>query len=492
MAVQTSDLEKIVGKDKVVDDKKTLKSYSQDQSFASARMPDYAVIVENSSQIQDVIKLANESATPVIPYSSGMNLHGATIPDQGGIMIDMSKMKKISNLDKDNWHVQIEPGVTFAELQAYLEKEGFRAMIPFGAPPERSALTSYLERDPVLAAANFETGNTILMDTEVVLANGEIFKTGNWASGGDPGSPAGPIRNRIYRMFTAAQGTMGIMTKMVVQIEPIQKMRKIFFIPFKSLAEAIEPIRRIQRKEIGNECLLLNKFNFASLLTDAWDIPETLPAAPVATEEFKEIQKDLSQYTMIICLNGHLRRPEEKIAYEAEALKEICDDMNIELLETLPNIPGAENIMMNEINKPFKILKKFNYKGSVQSLCFKAPLNKITELEEKINTLAISNNYAVSDIGIYLLPMERARAIHCEFDLHCTSADESSERKEVESLWLKASSELINNGAYFDRPYGPWADMMYSRASDYVQMLKKLKKETDPNNILNPGKLCFS
>jgi len=491
MAVQKSDLEKIVGKENVVDDKNTLKAYSHDQSFTSPRMPDSAVFVENASQIQNIVKLANETLTPLIPYSSGKNLHGASIPDQGGIMIDMSKMKVISNLDKDNWHVQIEPGVTFAELQEYLNKEGFRAMIPFGAPTKRSALTSYLERDPVLAAANFETGNTLMMDTEVVLASGEIFRTGNWASGGDPGSPAGPIRNRIYRMFTGAQGTMGIMTKMVIQIEPLQKIRKLFFIPFSSLSEAVEPIRRIQRKEIGNECLLLNKFNLATILTDSWDIPDSFPVEPVATEEFEEIQKILPAYTMIICLNGHPRRPEEKIAYESEALKEICDDMNLELLESLPNVPGAENIMIKEINRPFKILKKFNYKGSVQNLCFKAPLNKITDLEEKLNKLAIKNNYPVSDIGVFLLPMERARAIHCEFDLHSNATD-TKERTEVKSLWLKASSELINSGAYFDRPYGPWADMMYSRAANYTQMLRKLKKETDPNNILNPGKLCFA
>lgn len=491
MTIQKTDLEKIVGTENVVDSKESLIRYSSDQSLVPPRMPDFAVFVQETSQIQEIVKLANESSTPVIPYSSGKNLHGATIPDQGGIIIDMSRMKKITGLDKDNWYVQIEPGVTFNELQNYLKQEGFRAMIPFGVPADRSALTSYLERDPVMAAPNFETGNTIIMDTEVVLATGDIFKTGNWASGGDPGSPAGPIRNRIYRMFTAAQGTMGIMTKMIVQVERIQKKRKLFFIPFKNLTDAIEPLRRIQRKEIGNECLLLNKFNLAALLTDTWAIPENLPTEPVPAPEFIDLQKALPPWVMMICINGHPRRPDEKIAYESEALKAICDDLNIELLESLPNIPGAENVMMAEINAPFKILKKFNYRGSVQSLCFKAPLNKITLLEQKMNALSLNHGYAASDIGIYLLPMERARAIHCEFDLHCNLND-ADEKEKIKALWLKASAELINSGAYFDRPYGPWADMMYSRAANYTTLLKKLKKETDPNNILNPGKLCFT
>jgi FAD/FMN-containing dehydrogenase len=50
---------------------------------------------------------------------------------------------------------------------------------------------------------------------------------------------------------------------------------------------------------------------------------------------------------------------------------------------------------------------------------------------------------------------------------------------------------LIEAGAFFDRPYGVWADLMYSRTGTYTEYLKKLKVELDPNNIMNPGKLCF-
>ena len=50
---------------------------------------------------------------------------------------------------------------------------------------------------------------------------------------------------------------------------------------------------------------------------------------------------------------------------------------------------------------------------------------------------------------------------------------------------------MIYAGAFFDRPYGPWADMMYRRNATYTEYLKKIKKDLDPNNIMNPGKLCF-
>jgi hypothetical protein len=403
----------------------------------------------------------------------------------------MTRMKKILEINEENWFALVEPGVTYRELQDTLTEKGYRVMVPFGIVPERSVLSSYLERDPVLAAPSFEHGNSLIMDTEIVLPNGELFHTGNWACGGRPGSPNGPIRNTLYRLWTGSQGTLGILTKMVVQIEQVPEARKFFFIPFKNLSEAVEPLKRIQRKEIGTECLLLNSFNLAAVFTESWDIPESFPTDPVPSTEFEQIRHMLPPWTLIVCINGPRRRTEEKIAYEVEALKEISDVLNIELLESLPNIPGTESIMLAEMLRPWKVLKKFNHKGSVHDLTFKAPLGKVAQLEKTLRDLAQNNGYPYTEIGMYLLPLERGRALHCEFDLHCPPSG-GSETEKVKAFWLKASAELMNRGAYFDRPYGPWAEMVYSRASNYTQMLKKLKSEIDPNNILNPGKLCFS
>ena len=492
MAVQKAELEKIVGKGNVLDDEKSLKEYSRDQSFVTARRPDMVVFVEKAEQVQDVVKLADKTLTPVIPYSSGKNLHGATIPDHGGIILNMTRMKKILEINEENWFALIEPGVTYSELQDTLTGKGYRVMVPFGIVPERSVLSSYLERDPVLAAPSFEHGNSLIMDTEIVLPNGELFYTGNWACGGSPGSPNGPIRNTIYRLWTGSQGTLGIITKMAVQIEPVPTLRKFFFIPFKNLSEAVEPLKRIQRREIGTECLLLNSFNMAAVFAEGWDIPESFPTDPVASPDFEQVRMQMPPWTLIVCINGPRRRTEEKISYEAEALKEICGVLNIELLESLPGIPGAESIMLAEMLRPWRVLKKFNHKGSVHDLTFKAPLNKVAKLEKILQDLARNNCYPLTEIGMYLLPLERGRALHCEFDLHCPPSDGSGEVENIKALWLKASKELINGGAYFDRPYGSWAEMVYSRASNYTQILRELKSEIDPNNILNPGKLCFS
>lgn len=491
MAIQKGELEKIVGKNNVLDDEKTLDAYSKDQSFAPHRKPTMVVFAETVEQVQEVVKLANSSATPIIPYSSGKNLRGAAIPDHGGIILNMSRMNKIVMVDEENWFAIVEPGVTYRQMQDAMAERGFRINVPFGVPPARSVLTSYLERDPVLAAPSFEYGNALIMDTEIILPTGELFRTGNWATGGKPGGPNGPIRTMINRLWTGAQGTLGIMTKMSIHIDPIPKMRKVFFLPFDDLAQAIEPLKRIQRREIGMECFLLNRFNLAALLTDSWAIPADFPAAPSASQDFNELRSVVPAWTLILCINGLPRHPEEKIAYEAEALHETCELMGVKILEGLPGIPGAENVMSAELLRPWRILKKFNYRGSVHDLTFKSPLNKLTGMEQKIKELADAYAYPRADIGIYLLPLERGRGIHCEFDLHCNPTDER-EWNTVKEFWSHASAMLMNNGAYFDRPYGIWAEMVYSRAAEYAIKLKQIKKEIDPNNIMNPGKLCFS
>jgi FAD/FMN-containing dehydrogenase len=114
----------------------------------------------------------------------------------------------------------------------------------------------------------------------------------------------------------------------------------------------------------------------------------------------------------------------------------------------------------------------------------------VPEFQEVISQLAIKHNYPLEDIGAYILPIERGRAVHCEFDFHCNGYDRE-ERQRIKQLWLEASQVLIEQGAFFDRPYGAWADMMYKRTGTYTEKLKELKRELDPNNICNPGHLCF-
>ena len=483
-------IEQIVGSVNVLDDPDLQERYVADQSFVSGSPPAYIVRPRRVDEIQKIVQLANRTKTPLTPYSSGLNLHGAAVPLKGGIILDLSSMDRIIEINEQDWFAVIEPGVTYEVLQQALEKKGLRLMAPLGVPAGRSVLTSYLERDVMLAAAHQEYGNYLILDTELVLPEGDLLRTGCWNLGGNPGGFYGPGLNMLYKLWTGAQGTLGIFTKMIISVQHLSPQRKFFFIPFETADMIPEVIKRIQRKEIGWECFGLNRFNLAALLNDEWEVPQQFPVAPQPSARFAQIQKSLPAWTLIIGLSGLPYFPEERIAYEEEELRKLCSELNVTVVQELPGFPAMQEIFLTESLRPWCILRKFNFKGSVHDLSFKVPLHRFPAIETIVSDAARNHGYPPQDLGGYFVVMERGRGIHCEFDLHADphSADE---KKKIRTLWLAASASLMDCGALFDRPYGDWAGMVYARAPEYALKLKQIKHEMDPQGILNPGKLCF-
>jgi len=480
------DLSNTLGSDAVFDDPETLAAYSSDQSFVDARRPDLVVFARTVEQVQAVVSYANKTRTPVIPFSSGLNLRGGTVPRQGGVVLNLSRMNSILQIDEKNWSCIIEPGVTVSALQDELAKHQLRAMLPFGVHPARSALSCFLERDPALASASFEYGNELIMDTELILPTGELFRTGLWSSGGKAGSPMGPVRAMLNRLWTGAQGTLGVLTKMNIKVEYLPAVRKTCLFQFDSFAEIIGPLRRIQHREIGLECFVINGFNLASMLCPDWDVPEQLPCSRMPSKEFESVRETLPPWLLVVCLTGGPRMPEGKIAYEEEALRTIA------AAEHLAAYNGGhlQDMLLRDMLRPWGILKKFRYRGSVHDISFKTTLRRIPEFQKMLQEITNKFDYPLRDVGTYVLPLERGRAMHVEFDFHC-DPENRSDRDQVKNMWLEMSERFIDEGAFFDRPYGAWADMVYRRAGTYTQKLKEIKKEIDPNCIMNPGHLCF-
>ena len=91
---------------------------------------------------------------------------------------------------------------------------------------------------------------------------------------------------------------------------------------------------------------------------------------------------------------------------------------------------------------------------------------------------------------MYIQPIEHNRACQMEFTFFYNPAD-PAEKARIAGLYRNAATALLNQGAFFSRPYGELAPMMYERAAGYTMALKRLKKVFDPKNIMNPGNLCF-
>jgi FAD/FMN-containing dehydrogenase len=107
-----------------------------------------------------------------------------------------------------------------------------------------------------------------------------------------------------------------------------------------------------------------------------------------------------------------------------------------------------------------------------------------------MNDLAQESGYAATNVGIYIQPVVQGTGYHCEFNLFY-DPENPGEMNRAKELSFSATKKLIAHGAFFSRPYGESAGMIVNRDAATVAILHKFKKIFDPNNVMNPGKVCF-
>jgi hypothetical protein len=477
------ELSKIVGSENIFDDTDTLKNYSQDASLGPLKSPNFVVTPGNTQEVQKIAELANTHSFPIIPVSSGVHFYGNTLPEQGGIILDLKRLNEIFKADERNRAARIGPGVGWGTLQEELEKHNLRALNPLLPHKLKSALSSSLEREPMLIPKT-EYGEPILT-MEAVMPNGEVFRTGSAAVGPpdttelDLVAPSGPGLD-FFRLFQGAQGTFCIVTWANVKAIPLPRAEKYFYLPFNKTEVGIELMYAIQRKMIGAESLILNRFNLALIFSEKWP------------GDFEKLKKNLPPWVIIQCLSGGERFPEEKIAYEEEVLIEIGKGIGVEPSGNFQELFNSKKSISDMLRKPWEKEPywKERYKGGSSNIFFYTTLNRIPEFVSRIDNYADSNGYAQEEIGYYIQPVERGRAcfLECNFSYDPKKTDECENALQFHT---QLSEILFDMGAVFAGPYGSWSDLVYGRNITLTHVLKELKGVFDPHNIMNPGRLCF-
>ena len=195
---------KIVGAGNVSYEQAALDAYSSDMSFVNAVRPVCVVKPKNAEQIQKIVKLANDTTTPLVPVSSGPpHFRGDTVPGIGGaVIVDLSGMKKIVFVDRARRVAMVEPGVTFGELIPAAEKEGLRLNMPLLPRKSKTVVGSMLEREPVILPKYQWDISDPLACVGIVFGTGDEFRTGQsagpgtveeqWSVGGIQKAPYGP------------------------------------------------------------------------------------------------------------------------------------------------------------------------------------------------------------------------------------------------------------------------------------------------------------
>jgi FAD/FMN-containing dehydrogenase len=482
-------LVKIVGAGNVSNAPATLDAYSSDMSFANTVRPACVVKPKSAADVQKIVKLANETFTPLVPVSSGPpHFRGDTVPGIGGaVVVDLSGMKKIINVDRARRVAMVEPGVTFGELIAAAEKEGIRLNMPLLPRKSKTVVGSLLEREPVIMPKYQWDISDPVACVEVIFGSGDEFRTGQaagpgtvkeqWAVGGVQKAPYGPGVASWHRFIQGAQGTIGIVTWVSMRCELLPSLEEPFVVGSSNLDTLMEMAAWLVRLRIANECFILNNTNLAAIFAKKWP------------KDYETLKNTLPAWTLFYVVAGYEFFPEERVSSYIKDITRITQRLGLEAQKAAGGISANE--IMKAVQQPCaEPYWKLRYKGDCEDVPFLTINDKLKGQVAVMNELAEKAGYPTSDIGVYIQPIVQGTGVHCEFSLFYDPKN-ASEANRVKELSTAAVKGLMANGAFFSRPYGENTGLIMNRDAATAAVLKKLKKMFDPNKVMNPGKVGF-
>jgi glycolate oxidase len=224
----------------IYEDKETLKNYSHDESGGEyyAHMPDVVVKVDNADQISKILKFANAEHIPITPRGAGSGLAGADVPLYGGIVLSLERMNRILEIDKNNLVAVVEPGVVTNDLCKKVADVGL-----YYAGYPMSVETSFIGGNVATNAGGSKVikyGNTghHVIGLEVVMPDGQIIEFGGKRRKDSSGYD-------FIHLFVGSEGTLGIFSKIYLNLIPLPGRTVDLLAPFKDIESAISNVGKL-------------------------------------------------------------------------------------------------------------------------------------------------------------------------------------------------------------------------------------------------------
>jgi len=205
--------------------------------------------------------------------------------------------------------------------------------------------------------------------------------------------------------------------------------------------------------------------------------------------EVEALRQELPPWVVVVGLAGAALFPEERLAVQRKDLDAIVQACG---LKRVPALPGAGQADVASVfegcsGEPHW---KIRYRGASQQVFFLSTLEKVSFLVATVQAAAEAAGIPSAEVGVYVQPQHQGVVQHVELTLPYDPANRKQASR-MKAVIAGASQDAIQGGAYFSRPYGDWADMVYARDADARHLLRLAKGIVDPKNVLNPGKLCF-
>lgn len=270
-AEQVQAFRQIVGTDYVLIDEESLHRYAHDETENLHFLPEVVIKPRTAEEISAIMKICNAGKIPVTPRGAGTGLSGGALPHLGGVLLSTERMNSILEIDERNLQITTEPGVITEVLQnAVKEKKLFY-------PPDPSSRGSCFiggniaENSGGPKAVKYGVVKDYVLNLEVVLPNGDIIWTGSNVLKNSTGY-------NLTQLLVGSEGTLGIVTKIVLKLIPLPEYDILMLVPFRNLEQAGEAVSAIFRAGFvpsAMELMEIDALKIVSKMVDSTAVPVT-------------------------------------------------------------------------------------------------------------------------------------------------------------------------------------------------------------------------
>ncbi len=459
------ELQKIIGEKNVIIDPEKKLDYSHDEFSLSdiAEEPEVVVKPETPEEVSEILRLANRERIPVTPRGGATGLCGGCVPLYEGIVLSLERMNRIVEVDKPNQMIVVESGVMLMDFFSRVEEEGL--FFPPHPGDETAMIGGVIATNAGGArAVKYGVVRNYIRGLEVVLPLGAVIHLGGKLMKSSTGY-------NLMNLLIGSEGTLGIITKAIIQLMPSPQTSRSLIIPYDELKQAIDTV-----PELISQKILPMAVEF---------IPKEVIQI---TEKFlrKQWPVTLGSTYLLIILDATSEDQMDKLS---EQVAGICME-NQALDVFVADSPSKQQQVLEIRSKIYEAIKA----QTLEILDIAVPRAEIAKHVRRVQE--VSEKY-----GIWLPTFGHA----ADGNVHTHIMKAKYEGGEIVPLpeedWKpkfgKVREELyrdckerkgVISGEHgigiVKKPY-----LSYVLEDETIDLMRGIKKLFDPNNILNPGKI---
>ena len=444
----------IAGKKNVVEDKETRICYAYDATNIH-HLPDLVVFPRTPQHISGILKLANEHRFPVVPRGAGTGFTGGTIPVEGGVVLVLTKMNRILKIDQENLLAVVEPGVITYDFQQEVEKIGLFY------PPDPASLKSSTLGGNVAECAGgpravkYGVTKDYVLGLEAVLPTGEVISVGVQ-------TVKSVVGYDLTKLMVGSEGTLGVITKIILRLIPLPKAKRTMLVIFPTIESAATSVSQIISSRI---------------------IPTTLEFMDNATircvEDYLHMGLPVDAGALLII---EVDGAPEALNGEVEEIRKICQANQAMEIKVAKDQQEAEDLWKARRAVSSAVVKlnptKINEDVTV-------PRSKVADILRR--TEAISKKY-----GLIIVNFGHAGDGNIHVNV-LIDKRKPGEMEKADAAVKEIFQATLDLGGTLSGEHGigitkaPYLPLELGDMG--IEVMKRIKKAFDPNNILNPGKI---